>query len=67
MAVGARSIDVTWWRCPWAVFASQEASARPVRVRRRRGRRWRPDIAPGPTVWSLDRDEIHAALERAWR
>ena len=67
MAVGARSIGVARWRLPWEMGVPWRASLRAGRGRRRRVRGWTAASGPQPVVWSLERDEVRATLERDWR
>lgn len=67
MATAVRAARVARWCDRWAMVAPRDASTPSARARRRRGRRLPPGFAPQPLVWSLDRDEVRAALERDWR
>lgn len=70
MAVDARAVGVSWRRRIRATTA-RVVPSRSSRSRPRRGRRRPAGFAPAPTVlpptvWSLDRATVEAALEADW-
>lgn len=65
--MAADGIATSWRRRARMAASSRDTSTRRAQQSRRSGHRWPTDFTPELTIWSIDRDTIRTALERAWR